>query len=552
MPPTVCGAPEFMSIRHKIIIYLCLIITIIVSFLSFNTMMARREGRYVKKLLWIHHQYTALLNLKIHVNRQLSEAQDIFIYGKRGDLHNFEKNNAAVKDEGIRLSKALMKEDALFARDKSDGSHSDNQRHLIELQHNYEDLQRQLVLMVRLLDIGRKTKAQEHFKNVISQRFNDFFTEIDNWIVEKRQELKDTEVCFVQVNERNNYYSVVALSVVLLIVIVFSGAVIYLLSRRMHELLKATKRIADGDLVSPVSERGNDEFSQFAKAMNVMMQGLAASRKRLLEQSYYSGMADMVAGALHNIRNVLVPVVVDLETIDHQLVNIRSDRIGQAIDEIRCQETSESRRQELLEFLTLSCAALDNTVLQLSDNVAGIGRKIGVITKILDDNSHYAVAERPVETVTVGEIIQDALGLMGKSCLDHISVVIAANIGGLKSFVTPRIVIVQIIVNLLNNAVESISCSGVDQGLLSINAKDEMTETGRRLHIEINDNGVGIAPDMLDKIFQRGVSTKSGSNGLGLHWCANAASSLNGNLSALSKGIGLGASLSLVLELPLE
>ncbi len=99
-----------MSIRRKIIISLLLIILIIAGLLSFNTIMAGREGRYVKRLLLIHHQYTALLNLKIHVNRQLSEAQDVFIYGKGVDMAGFDRLGALIKEEGRKLADALRAE----------------------------------------------------------------------------------------------------------------------------------------------------------------------------------------------------------------------------------------------------------------------------------------------------------------------------------------------------------------------------------------------------------------------------------------------------------
>jgi sensor histidine kinase regulating citrate/malate metabolism len=65
------------------------------------------------------------------------------------------------------------------------------------------------------------------------------------------------------------------------------------------------------------------------------------------------------------------------------------------------------------------------------------------------------------------------------------------------------------------------------------------------------DNGVGIARGDLERVFDKGYSTKSKDTnyGIGLHWCANAIAALGGRIWAASEGPGLGASLHLMLPL---
>ena len=71
-----------MTLRLKILIALLVVLSMVGGLLSFNTIMAKRESLQMKRLISVHQKYSALLNLKIHVNRQLAEAQAIFIYGK--------------------------------------------------------------------------------------------------------------------------------------------------------------------------------------------------------------------------------------------------------------------------------------------------------------------------------------------------------------------------------------------------------------------------------------------------------------------------------------
>jgi C4-dicarboxylate-specific signal transduction histidine kinase len=69
-----------------------------------------------------------------------------------------------------------------------------------------------------------------------------------------------------------------------------------------------------------------------------------------------------------------------------------------------------------------------------------------------------------------------------------------------------------------------------------------------RVKIIVRDNGIGIAPDHLVKIFTSGFTTKRDGHGFGLHSGANAAKEIGGSLTAQSDGVGLGA--SFILELP--
>jgi len=70
------------------------------------------------------------------------------------------------------------------------------------------------------------------------------------------------------------------------------------------------------------------------------------------------------------------------------------------------------------------------------------------------------------------------------------------------------------------------------------------------VRIEIQDNGVGIPPEQVEKIFAPGFSTDEKSLGMGLHMAATTAMEMDGCLSARSAGPGLGA--TFVLSLPAE
>ena len=76
--------------------------------------------------------------------------------------------------------------------------------------------------------------------------------------------------------------------------------------------------------------------------------------------------------------------------------------------------------------------------------------------------------------------------------------------------------------------------------MLRLSAEIVIDANGEQLHLQCKDDGVGIAPQNLQRVFEKGFSTKSPETnyGIGLHWCANAIGALGGRIWAASEGRG--------------
>jgi signal transduction histidine kinase len=70
------------------------------------------------------------------------------------------------------------------------------------------------------------------------------------------------------------------------------------------------------------------------------------------------------------------------------------------------------------------------------------------------------------------------------------------------------------------------------------------------VEICVTDNGIGIAPENLTRIFGFGFTTKKDGHGFGLHTSALAVKEMGGSLLAESAGLGKGA--TFVLALPVS
>jgi C4-dicarboxylate-specific signal transduction histidine kinase len=116
-----------------------------------------------------------------------------------------------------------------------------------------------------------------------------------------------------------------------------------------------------------------------------------------------------------------------------------------------------------------------------------------------------------------------------------------------------RITLTQVIGNLMVNAAESIRSSDVADGLITVTGSRDTVEGRDMIHLEVSDNGEGVAPDAMNSLFQRGFSTKKEKKGgIGLHWCANSIIAMGGKIHATSAGRGQGATFHLLLPIPPE
>jgi sensor histidine kinase regulating citrate/malate metabolism len=110
----------------------------------------------------------------------------------------------------------------------------------------------------------------------------------------------------------------------------------------------------------------------------------------------------------------------------------------------------------------------------------------------------------------------------------------------------------QVIHNLIINAAEAVRAAGRDRGTVRFSARFSRDDEPYKLFLDCTDTGVGISAENLERIFEKGYSTKldEGNMGIGLHWCATTINGLGGRIWATSDGRSRGATLHLVVPVP--
>ncbi len=305
------------------------------------------------------------------------------------------------------------------------------------------------------------------------------------------------------------------------------------------------------DLTTRLTVSSNDEMGTLAREFNELTRQLHQARKQLNDRAFLSGMSEMAAGVLHNLRNALTPITTVIEELYREVDAVPIHSLRMAIEELAAHDTDSDRHTKLTRFVNSGRDGLIHLIERIHGRLSDIHRSIAQIEEILADQQQYCSNPSLMESIRPLELIQDSLTLVGIDSLRPAEVILDPSLEGIGPVPVVRVQMVQVISNLLVNAAESIRHSGRHDGHILLDAGIETQGSLPQLHIRVRDNGNGIAPEIFQRLFERGFSTKGQSNwGLGLHWCATILATLHGRIYAESEGLGKGATFH--IEWPLE
>jgi two-component system, NtrC family, sensor kinase len=175
-----------------------------------------------------------------------------------------------------------------------------------------------------------------------------------------------------------------------------------------------------------------------------------------------------------------------------------------------------------------------------------LAKNIEHIKEIVALQQSYARVCGVVESLPITELIEDALQINSTAFRRH-GVEVVRQFEPVPLVSVNRHKVLQILVNLLSNAKYAVDQATVENKRLVLSvARDGKN----RVSISVQDNGIGIAPENLTRIFSHGFTTKKEGHGFGLHSGALAAKEMGGSLHVHSAGAGRGATFT--LELPIR
>lgn len=287
-----------------------------------------------------------------------------------------------------------------------------------------------------------------------------------------------------------------------------------------------------------------DEIGSLSRAFNAMMRQLNDLRSELEAQSYRLGQSDWAAGVIHNVRNALNPVTVILSRVLADRAAISARDLNRAVTELSLADTSESRRERLAAFLKAAFEDVDRKAESRRENLLAAKSSIVEAMSILSSQSRLAHEPADGDAFDLREVVDQSAAVARNAPSGPVEIELpTASVMAIGN----RLLVVQVVGNLLANAVESIVAADRRPGHLRVSLGRFETDTGPRVRLTVTDDGAGFDPAIAETLFVRGFSTKGRSSGLGLHWCANTVNALGGTLSLESNGPGQGATATLDL-----
>jgi ligand-binding sensor domain-containing protein/signal transduction histidine kinase len=316
--------------------------------------------------------------------------------------------------------------------------------------------------------------------------------------------------------------------------------------RRRNERLElriAERTAALAERSAALAERS----TQLAKSYEDLKQ----TQQELLETSRLAGIAEMATGVLHNLGNALNSVNTTVSLSADRVQRSKIAALGKVVLLLEEQHgrlaeffSTDPRGRQLPAYLAQLSSYLATEQADLLHELEALQQNVDHIKEIVAAQQSYAHVSGLTEIVPASELVEYSLRL-NEAALQRHGIEVVREFRPAPPVKVERQKVLQILVNLIRNAREAINDGGRPDKRLVVGV--QVSAEGR-VQFTVTDNGVGIAPENLTRVFSFGFTTKVNGHGFGLHTSANAAKEMGGSLAARSDGPGEGA--TLILELP--
>ena len=279
---------------------------------------------------------------------------------------------------------------------------------------------------------------------------------------------------------------------------------------------------------------------------------LESLHQQLMESSRLAGMSEIVTNVLHNVGNALNSVNISTDLIVDCVKNSKASSLARVV--LLLQEHAH----DLGPFLTkdpngrhvpVHLARLSEHLMAEEAKIAGeldsLRRNVEHIKEIVAMQQNYATVGGVNEMTDLAGLVEDSLRL-NEGGLNRHGVKIVRELEKAPPMNVEKHKILQILVNLVRNAKYACDDSARADKRLTV----RLANGDGRVKISVLDNGVGIPPENLTRIFNYGFTTRKGGHGFGLHGSALAAREMGGSLTVCSGGHGQGAAFTLELPCP--
>lgn len=271
-------------------------------------------------------------------------------------------------------------------------------------------------------------------------------------------------------------------------------------------------------------------------------------REKMIEKdaevAYRAGLFENASTYLHNVGNTLTMLDSKIRLLRDALGALKKSGLGvnKAVGMVQESEATLPQKEGMIKFLgAFNKALTEDVTSEIEEITIGIEQikehAVETIRHQQDQfNSNSDASKNYIQNFDVKIMLENMVEDYRVSCIQK-GVSVHFNCPENLFLFTTKFQFQSGLNNVFKNALESIFQSPRrDEGDISINAFME----GNRVIIEMKDNGTGIKPENVSKMFKFGFTTKQDGHGLGLHAFNNFLNSNNGKITAINNESSIG------------
>ena len=277
---------------------------------------------------------------------------------------------------------------------------------------------------------------------------------------------------------------------------------VVIMLRPLARLRARAIQVAAGDYKSRIEERGPAEVADLAREFNAMGRAIEERERELVRSERLAAVGKMAAMITHEVRNPLSSIGLNTELLE--------DELAPDADEARAL-----------------CRAITHEV----DRLTAITEEYLAFARLPKPK----IGSEPVNTLVtaLASFVREDLAAR------KVELVVEPSAGDPIALVDPA-QLRQCLINLVRNAADAVATNGGGHIWLRTRRLD------KRVAIEVADDGIGIAPELLPRLFDQFFSTKDGGSGLGLALTQQIVKDHGGEL-AVESTVGKGTTFTVLL-----
>ncbi len=263
--------------------------------------------------------------------------------------------------------------------------------------------------------------------------------------------------------------------IILLISIVVSLILSKGITRPVLELVESTKKLSGGDFNIRLYRKSDDEMGLLYRAFNRMVRELDKNSEMMYQKQKLEAWREMAKKVVHEIKNPLTPIRLSAERMRKRFIEKHAD--------------------------------IEKIIVSGTDTII---EEVNSLMAILSEFTRFArLPEMKPEENDINQLVASCVNLFSGHENITFQLILDKRIPAVKF---DRILIKQVINNLLQNSVDAIT----DRGNITVETRFVKIDDRDYARINVIDDGIGISEEEIKNIFKPGYSKKMNGTGLGL------------------------------------